>query len=71
MKKIIFILSILSILSIACNSNSAPTIGDKPLTSNVPSDDKTKKEGTPLSQWNDSDANISINLAKASTLNTT
>ena len=71
MKRIIFILSITSALIISCNSNNAPTIGEKPLTSNVPSDDKTVREGTPLSQWNDSDANIisvnssSVNLRAA------
>ena len=71
MKRIIFILSITSALIISCNSNNAPTIGEKPLTSNVPSDDKTVREGPPLSQWNDSDANIisvnssSVNLRAA------
>ncbi|WP_028330755.1 hypothetical protein [Brachyspira alvinipulli] len=68
MKRIIFILSIISVLAISCNSNNAPTIGEKPLTSNVPSDDKTVREGTPLSQWNDSDANtISVNTLSANT----
>ena len=63
MKKIILVLTILaSIAAVSCNSKQAPTIGDKPLTSNVPSDDKTVKTGTPLSQWNDSDANKSITV---------
>ena len=63
MKKIILVLTILaSIAAVSCNSKQAPTIGEKPLTSNVPSDDKTVKTGTPLSQWNDSDANKSITV---------
>ena len=63
MKKIILVLTILaSIAAVSCNSKQAPTIGDKPLTTNVPSDDKTVKTGTPLSQWNDSDANKSITV---------
>lgn len=73
MKKIILVLTILaSIAAVSCNSKQAPTIGDKPLTSNVPSDDKTVKTGTPLSQWNDSDANksITVNASVAANNNT-
>ncbi|MEI0697859.1 hypothetical protein R4K92_02850 [Brachyspira intermedia] len=59
MKKIILILTILaSIAAVSCNSKQAPM--DKPLTSNVPSDDKAVREGTPLSQWDDSQANKSM-----------
>lgn len=51
MKKNILIgLSTIALI-ISCNSNSEPTVS-KPLTSNVPSADKTKKEGTPLSEFN-------------------
>lgn len=50
----IFIALFLSIFTFACNSNSKPNTGNKPLTQNVPSDDKTKKEGTQLSDWNNS-----------------
>ena len=55
MKKIILVLTILaSIAAVSCNSKQAPTIGDKPLTTNVPSDDKTKREGTPAAKMEDS-----------------
>lgn len=71
MKKIILVLTILaSIAAVSCNSKQAPTIGEKPLTSNVPSDDKTKKEGTPLSQWNGSTSSLVINASVAANNNT-
>lgn len=70
MKKIILVLTILaSIAAVSCNSKQAPTIGDKPLTTNVPSDDKTKKEGTPLSQWNGSTSSLAINASVAANNN--
>ncbi|MCZ9892817.1 hypothetical protein PQQ32_10430 [Brachyspira hyodysenteriae] len=53
MKKIILIISILSVFAVACgNKATGPAAGDKPLTTNVPSDDKTVREGTPLANWN-------------------
>ena len=59
MKKIILILTILaSIAAVSCNSKQSPM--DKPLTTNVPSDDKTVKEGTLLSEW---DGNAGTALA--------
>ena len=64
MKKIILIISILSVLAVACNSKQAPTVGDKPLTSNVPSDDKTVREGTPLASWNGNQS-IKVNASVA------
>ena len=70
MKKIILVLTILaSIAAVSCNSKQAPTIGDKPLTSNVPSDDKTKREGTPLSQWDGSTSSLAINASVAANNN--
>ncbi len=63
MKKIILIISILSVLAVACNSKQAPTVGDKPLTSNVPSDDKTVREGTPLASWNGSSQSMTVNAS--------
>lgn len=67
MKKIMLIISILSIFAVSCgNKATGPAMGDKPLTTNVPSDDKTKLEGTPLSQWDDSQANKSITINNAS-----
>ncbi|WP_234944327.1 hypothetical protein [Brachyspira intermedia] len=65
MKKIILIISILSVLAVACNSKQAPTVGDKPLTTNVPSDDKTVKEGTPLASWNGNSQSITVNASVA------
>ena len=70
MKKIILVLTILaSIAAVSCNSKQAPTIGDKPLTTNVPSDDKTKREGTPLSQWDGSTSSLAINASVAANNN--
>ncbi|WP_020004970.1 hypothetical protein [Brachyspira innocens] len=63
MKRIILILSILSALVISCNSKQAPTIGDKPLTTIVPSDDKTVREGTLLSDWDGSTQSLAINAS--------
>ena len=64
MKKIILILTILaSIAAVSCNSKQAPTVGDKPLTSNVQSDDKTVKEGTPLASWNGNSQSITVNAS--------
>ncbi|MDO6994690.1 hypothetical protein Q5M87_11800 [Brachyspira innocens] len=63
MKRIILILSILSALVISCNSKQAPTIGDKPLTTIVPSDDKNVKEGTLLSDWDGSTQSLAINAS--------
>ncbi|OEJ14404.1 hypothetical protein BFL38_06130 [Brachyspira hampsonii] len=73
MKKIILILSILSVLAAACSNKdtTAPSSGNKPLTTNVPSDDKTVRDGTPLSSWNGSyqvmNINASVNNAAAGT----
>ncbi|MEI0567901.1 hypothetical protein [Brachyspira pulli] len=70
MKKIILVLTILaSIAAVSCNSKQAPTIGDKPLTTNVPSDDKTKREGTPLYQWDGSTSSLAINASVAANNN--
>ena len=63
MKRIILILSILSALVISCNSKQAPTIGDKPLTTIVPSDNKNVKEGTLLSDWDGSTQSLAINAS--------
>ncbi|PPS20742.1 hypothetical protein [Brachyspira murdochii] len=63
MKKIILILSILSALVVSCNSNQAPTIGDKPLTTIVPSDDKNVKEGTLLANWDGRTQSLAINAS--------
>ena len=69
MKKIILIVSILSVLAVACNSKNnpnnpaTPATGDKPLTVNVPSDDKTVKEGTPLASWDGNAKLISASVA--------
>ena len=52
-KNIVIALSIIALI-ISCNNNgdsTGPTSG-KPLTENVPSADKTKREGTPLAQFN-------------------
>ncbi|MBW5381155.1 hypothetical protein, partial [Brachyspira hampsonii] len=73
MKKIILILSILSVLTVACSNKAStgPASGSKPLTTNVPSDDKTVKDGTPLASWNGSsqvmkiNASVSVNNAAA------
>lgn len=52
MKKNILIgLSTIALIISCNNSSSEPTV-NKPLTTNVPSADKTKKEGTPLSEFN-------------------
>ncbi|MBW5389961.1 hypothetical protein [Brachyspira hampsonii] len=75
MKKIILILSILSVLAAACSNKdtTAPSSGNKPLTTNVPSDDKTVRDGTPLASWNGSsqvmkiNASVSVNNAAAGT----
>lgn len=67
MKKIILVLTILSsIAAISCSSKQAPI--DKPLTYNVPSDDKTKREGTPLSQWDGSTSSLAINASVVANL---
>ncbi|WP_300758611.1 hypothetical protein [uncultured Brachyspira sp.] len=67
MKKIILILSILSALVVSCNSKNNPTnpalSGDKPLTTIVPSDDKTVREGTLLADWNGSTQSLAINAS--------
>ena len=63
MKRIILILSILSALVISCNSKQAPTIGDKPLTTIVASDNKNVKEGTLLSDWDGSTQSLAINAS--------
>uniref|UniRef100_UPI003F4B3A36 hypothetical protein n=1 Tax=Brachyspira catarrhinii TaxID=2528966 RepID=UPI003F4B3A36 len=66
MKKIILIISILSVFAVACgNKATGPATGGKPLTSNVPSDDKTVKEGTPLASWNGSSQSITVNASVA------
>lgn len=61
MKKIILIVTILSVLAVACISKQAPI--DKPLTSNVPSDDKTKREGTPLADWDGNSKTLKLNAS--------
>ena len=61
MKKIILIVTILSVLAVACSSKQAPI--DKPLTSNVPSDDKTKREGTPLADWDGNSKTLKLNAS--------
>ena len=63
MKKIILILSILSALVVSCNSKQAFTIGDKPLTTIVPSDDKNVKEGTLLDNWDGRTQSLAINAS--------
>ncbi|WP_300367975.1 hypothetical protein [Brachyspira sp.] len=62
MKKMIFVLTILSFIAVvSCNSKQGPI--DKPLTSNVPSDDKTKKEGTPLADWDGNSKTLKVNAS--------
>ena len=67
MKKIILIISILSVLAVACNNKNAtgPSSGVKPLTIIVPSDDKTVREGTPLANWSGSSQSITVNASAA------
>ena len=67
MKKIILIISILSVLAVACNNKNAtgPSSGVKPLTTIVPSDDKTVREGTPLANWSGSSQSITVNASAA------
>ncbi len=65
MKKIILIISILSVFAVACgNKATGPAAGSKPLTTNVPSDDKTVKDGTPLASWNGNQS-IKVNASVA------
>ncbi len=52
MKKNILIGLSTIVLIISCNNSSSEPTVNKPLTTNVPSADKTKKEGTPLSEFN-------------------
>ena len=91
MKKLILILTILSILAVGCNNKNTPTNptadnntgnntggntdggntsnpqnSKKPLTTIVPSDDKTVKTGTLLADWN---GNINSSLINASVAN--
>ena len=67
MKKIILILTILaSIAAVSCNSKQAPM--EKPLTTNVPSDDKTVKEGTLLSEW-DGNAGTALAITASASAN--
>ena len=66
MKKIILIISILSVFAVACgNKATGPAAGSKPLTTNVPSDDKTVKDGTPLASWNGNSQSITVNASVA------
>ncbi|MEI0485761.1 hypothetical protein R4K89_12635 [Brachyspira intermedia] len=66
MKRIILIISILSVFAVACgNKATGPATGSKPLTTNVPSDDKTVKNGTPLASWNGSSQSITVNASVA------
>ena len=64
MKKIILIISILSVFAVACgNKATGPAAGSKPLTTNVPSDDKTVRDGTPLASWNGNSQSITVNAS--------
>ncbi|MEI0558113.1 hypothetical protein [Brachyspira intermedia] len=64
MKKIILIISILSVFAVACgNKATGPATGSKPLTTNVPSDDKTVRDGTPLASWNGNSQSITVNAS--------
>ena len=66
MKRIILIISILSVFAVACgNKATGPATGSKPLTTNVPSDDKTVKDGTPLASWNGNSQSITVNASVA------
>ncbi|MEI0490976.1 hypothetical protein R4J17_00855 [Brachyspira intermedia] len=66
MKKIILIISILSVFAVACgNKATGPATGSKPLTTNVPSEDKTVKDGTPLASWNGNSQSITVNASVA------
>ncbi len=66
MKKIILIISILSVFAVACgNKATGPAAGSKPLTTNVPSEDKTVKDGTPLASWNGNIQSITVNASVA------
>ena len=66
MKRIILIISILSVFAVACgNKATGPATGSKPLTTNVPSDDKTVKNGTPLASWNGNSQSITVNASVA------
>lgn len=64
MKRIILIISILSVFAVACsNKATGPATGSKPLTTNVPSDDKTVRDGTPLASWNGNSQSITVNAS--------
>ncbi|CRF31724.1 hypothetical protein BRSU_0329 [Brachyspira suanatina] len=66
MKRIILIISILSVFAVACgNKATGPATGSKPLTTNVPSDDKTVRDGTPLASWNGNSQSITVNASVA------
>ena len=63
-EKIILIISILSVFAVACgNKATGPATGSKPLTTNVPSEDKTVKDGTPLASWNGNSQSITVNAS--------